>query len=49
MSLEFACTPLWAAPEIVRSDGYSSRADIWSFGCVLLEMATAQLPWYTRV
>ena len=25
--------------------GYGRMADIWSFGCVIIEMGTAQLPW----
>lgn len=35
----------WMAPEVVRNDGYGRMADIWSFGCVVLEMLTARSPW----
>lgn len=35
----------WLAPEVVRGTGYGRPADIWSFGCVLIEMGSAQLPW----
>lgn len=35
----------WMAPEVISNTGYGRRADIWSFGCVLIEMATAQSPW----
>eukprot|EP00931_Biecheleriopsis_adriatica_P121615 TRINITY_DN96677_c0_g1_i2.p1 TRINITY_DN96677_c0_g1~~TRINITY_DN96677_c0_g1_i2.p1 ORF type:complete len:481 (+),score=77.83 TRINITY_DN96677_c0_g1_i2:53-1495(+) len=36
---------LWMAPEVVKSVGYGRTADIWSFGCVLIEMGSAQPPW----
>jgi len=35
----------WMAPEVIRSTGYGRAADIWSFGCVLVEMASAKSPW----
>jgi serine/threonine protein kinase len=35
----------WAAPEVVVDNTYGKRADIWSFGCTILEMATAKEPW----
>eukprot|EP00667_Euglena_gracilis_P004075 EG_transcript_4090 len=38
-------TPLWMAPESVKSNWYSSASDIWGLGCTVLEMATAALPW----
>lgn len=40
-------TSYWMAPEIVTtgSEGYDSKVDIWSLGCVVLEMWTAQRPW----
>jgi serine/threonine protein kinase len=38
---------LWMAPEVMRgkSGGHGRKADIWSIGCVFIEMATAKLPW----
>ena len=37
----------WMAPEVVRSQGqgYSAKVDIWSLGCVVLEMFAGHRPW----
>lgn len=37
----------WMAPEVVRSQGlgYSAKVDIWSLGCVVLEMLAGRRPW----
>lgn len=35
----------WMAPEIMQKAGHGRMADIWSFGCLLIEMATASDPW----
>jgi len=35
----------WMAPEIIQQTGYGRRSDVWSLGCVLIEMATAKHPW----
>eukprot|EP00808_Paulinella_micropora_P013147 g60975.t1 len=37
-------TPLWTAPEVLTGD-YNSKVDIWSLGCVIIEMASAKTPW----
>lgn len=36
----------WMAPEVARGKGYSAKVDIWSCGCLLLEMMTGQVPWH---
>jgi serine/threonine protein kinase len=33
------------APEILQGKGVRRKADIWSFGCTLIEMAVAGNPW----
>jgi len=43
-SLGYNYTPLWTAPEVLIGD-YNSKVDIWSLGCVVIEMATAKAPW----
>lgn len=35
----------WMAPEVMKEQGYGRKADIWSLGCVLIEMSTASSPW----
>ncbi|KAF2278288.1 Pkinase-domain-containing protein [Westerdykella ornata] len=37
----------WMAPEVIRAQGqgYSAKVDIWSLGCVVLEMFAGRRPW----
>ncbi|KAI9173136.1 mitogen-activated protein kinase kinase kinase [Blastocladiella emersonii ATCC 22665] len=35
----------WMAPEVVRGRGYSAKVDIWSIGCIVIEMCTGNRPW----
>lgn len=37
-------SPLYMAPEILRYDRYDAKADLWSVGTVLYEMATGKAP-----
>ncbi|CAJ0914417.1 16565_t:CDS:10, partial [Entrophospora sp. SA101] len=37
-------TIFWMAPEVFTK-GYSAKVDIWSLGCVILEMFAGERPW----
>lgn len=38
-------SPYWMSPEHIQGERCGRKADIWSFACVLLEMATGLPPW----
>ena len=35
----------WMAPEVVKQTLYTLKADIWSAGCLVVEMLTGEHPW----
>lgn len=35
----------WMAPEVVKQTGHTKKADIWSVGCLVVEMLTGEHPW----
>jgi len=37
-------TPKWAAPEVLRNEIYTTKADVYSFAIILWEMSTRQDP-----
>ncbi|KAK0389546.1 hypothetical protein NLU13_3121 [Sarocladium strictum] len=40
-------TPMYMSPEVIKGEnpGHAGSVDIWSLGCVILEMATGRRPW----
>jgi serine/threonine protein kinase len=35
----------YMAPEVISGEGWNNKADVWSLGCVLIEMLTGKVPW----
>lgn len=40
-------TPMYMSPEVIKgsNEGRLGSVDIWSLGCVILEMSTGRRPW----
>ncbi|KAK3694067.1 hypothetical protein B0T22DRAFT_60484 [Podospora appendiculata] len=40
-------TPMYMSPEVIKGEnpGHFGAVDVWSLGCVILEMATGRRPW----
>uniref|UniRef100_A0A8P4GHX8 NIMA-related kinase 10 n=1 Tax=Dicentrarchus labrax TaxID=13489 RepID=A0A8P4GHX8_DICLA len=40
-------TILYSCPEVVKSEPYGEKADVWALGCILYQMAALQPPFYS--
>lgn len=42
-------TPMYMSPEVIKgsNEGRLGSVDVWSLGCVILEMSTGRRPWAT--
>ncbi|XP_021244514.1 serine/threonine-protein kinase Nek10 isoform X3 [Numida meleagris] len=40
-------TILYSCPEVVKSEPYGEKADVWAAGCILYQMATLNPPFYS--
>lgn len=38
-------SPYWMAPEVANRSGHSFTADIWSLGCLTIELLAGDAPW----
>jgi serine/threonine protein kinase len=41
-------TPSWTAPEVLRGEKYDERADVFSFGIIMWQVATRKEPYAGR-
>ena len=42
--MDYAGTPAYFSPEIIKSKFYNEKVDIWAFGCVLYSLAALVHP-----
>ena len=40
-----SCMPNWAAPEVIELRPVSTKSDIWSLGCTVIELLTGRPPY----
>lgn len=38
-------TPNWMAPEVIKLEGASTKSDIWSLACTIIELITGRPPY----
>lgn len=39
----------WMAPEVITSNAYTEKADVFSFGIILWEIAAREPPYRSRI
>ncbi|UJR33983.1 hypothetical protein I4U23_021398 [Adineta vaga] len=44
--MSFNGTSAWMAPEVIRQEPCSEKVDVWSFGIVLWEILTCEIPYH---
>ncbi|BFZ13402.1 hypothetical protein BsWGS_16441 [Bradybaena similaris] len=42
MASTFVGTPYYMSPEVLKHEGYNSKSDIWSIGCIIYELCTLE-------
>jgi NIMA (never in mitosis gene a)-related kinase len=45
---EFCGTSSYMSPQMVHQDPYTSKTDIWSFGCIVYELLTLRKAFYGK-
>lgn len=46
--MSIKCTPIYASPQLLKKDGYSSKCDVWSSGCLLYKMLYGEYPFMAK-
>ncbi|XP_041374787.1 mitogen-activated protein kinase kinase kinase 13-like [Gigantopelta aegis] len=46
IKMSFAGTVAWMAPEVIRNEPCSEKVDIWSFGVVIWELLSGEIPYH---
>ncbi|RUS72823.1 hypothetical protein EGW08_019416 [Elysia chlorotica] len=42
MASTFTGTPYYMSPEVLKHEGYNSKSDVWSIGCIMYELCTLE-------
>lgn len=44
-TMSAAGTPQWSAPEVIRQEKYTTKADVYSFGIIIFELISKKVPY----